>query len=74
MAAGVILNVLLCVTPLSAAFGLVKLDAAQWGLAFGAGLAVLPVGELYKLGLRFFTKRKLRYLRHSMGLKAKNRV
>ncbi len=74
VAAGVILNVLLCVTPLSAAFGLVKLDAAQWGLAFGAGLAVLPVGELYKLGLRFFTKRKLRYLRHSMGLKAKNRV
>lgn len=56
--AGVLLNVLLCVTPLSAAFGLVNLTAAQWALVFGISLSVIPVGEAYKLVIRRISRGK----------------
>lgn len=52
VALGVLLNVLLCVTPLSAAFGLVKLNAVQWITVFAVSLSVLPAGELFKVCLR----------------------
>ncbi len=54
--AGVALNVALCVSPLSAAFGLVKLTAAQWVTVFSVSLSVIPVGEVYKLCVRKFSK------------------
>ena len=71
VAIGVVLNVLLCVSPLSVAFGLVKLDVAQWAVAVGAALSVIPLGELYKLVLRSCTRRKPRCLSHIAGVKAK---
>jgi Ca2+-transporting ATPase len=71
VAGGVILNVLLCVSPLSVAFGLVKLSAVQWAIAFGVSLSIIPLGELYKLILRLTTRRKSRYLPHIRGAIAK---
>lgn len=56
--AGVILNVLLCVTPLCSAFGLTGLTGAQWAAVFGVSLSVIPVGEGYKLALRLAEKSK----------------
>ncbi len=58
VAVGVLLNVLLCVSPLSAAFGLVKLNFVQWLIAFIVPLSIIPVGEAYKMALRILTKRK----------------
>ena len=55
---GVAVNVILCVSPLSAAFGLVSLSGAQWGIVFGISLSVIPVGEIYKLILRLITRRR----------------
>lgn len=63
VAVGVILNVLLCVSPLSAAFGIVKLTGAQWAITFGVSLSVIPLGEIYKLILRLATRKKARYPR-----------
>ncbi len=60
VAAGVLLNVLLCVTPLKGAFGLVSLNWAQWLTVFGLSLSILPAGEIYKLLLNLFTRRKRR--------------
>ena len=74
VAGGVILNVLLCVSPLSVAFGLVKLSAVQWAIAFGVSLSIIPLGELYKLILRLTTRRKSRYLPHIRGAIAKKGV
>lgn len=56
--AGVALNVILCVSPLSSAFGLVALDWKQWLIVAGISLSIIPVGELYKLCLRAVTRRK----------------
>lgn len=50
--AGVGVNVLLCVTPLAAAFSLTPLSAVQWLIVFGLSLSVIPVGEIYKFALR----------------------
>ena len=59
IAAAVALNLLLCVfAPLRAAFGIVALTPAQWGIVFGVSLAVLPLGEAYKWGLRLFAARR----------------
>lgn len=58
--AGVALNVLLCVSPLSSAFGLVALNGAQWAAVFGVSLSVIPVGEIYKLCVRRLSKRRVR--------------
>ncbi|MBD5583566.1 MAG: cation-transporting P-type ATPase, partial [Clostridia bacterium] len=67
VAVGIILNVLLCVSPLSVAFGLQKLTAVQWIAVFGLSFSVIPAGELYKLLLRTFTRRKPRYFKHISG-------
>ena len=74
VAAGVVLNVLLCVTPLSGAFGLVKLNGMQWLTVALVSLSVIPAGELYKLVLRAFTRTKPRYSRHIKGVTAKRRA
>lgn len=55
---GVAVNMILCLSPLSAAFGLVKLSAPQWVLVFGLSLSVIPFGELYKLLLRTYSRTK----------------
>lgn len=60
VAAGVLVNVLLCVSPLSAAFGLVQLTAVQWVTVFGVSLSVIPVGELYKLLIRIYSRTKFK--------------
>lgn len=51
--AGVLINVLLCVTPLSAAFSLTALNGVQWMIVFFASLSVIPVFEIFKLILHF---------------------
>ena len=56
--AGVALNVILCGSPLSSAFGLVALSWKQWLIVAGISLSIIPVGELYKLCLRAVTRRK----------------
>ncbi len=56
--AAILINVLLVVSPLAAAFGLVKLTAVQWLTVFGVSLSIIPVGEMYKLALRLATRRK----------------
>ncbi len=55
---GVLVNVLLCISPLSSAFGLVKLSAGQWAIVFGLSLSVIPFGELYKLLIRTYSRTK----------------
>ena len=74
VAAGVVLNVLLCVTPLSVAFGLVKLSGMQWLTVALVSLSVIPAGELYKLVLRAFTRTKPRYSKHISGVTAKRQA
>ncbi len=56
--AGVSVNVILCVSPLSSAFGLTAMDWKQWLTVFGASLSIIPVGELYKLLLRAYSRGK----------------
>ncbi len=58
VAAGIAINVILCATPLSSAFGLVNLGAAQWLTVFAASLSVIPAMELYKLVLRSVSAKK----------------
>ena len=55
---GVGVNVLLCVTPLAAAFSLTPLTAVQWLIVFALSLSIIPVGELYKLVLRAVGRKK----------------
>lgn len=50
--AGIVINILLCVTPLSVAFSLTPLKALQWLTVFAASISVIPVFEIYKLILR----------------------
>ena len=46
---GIGVNMLLCAfVPLRAAFGIVPLTPAQWGIVFAASLAVIPAAEIYK--------------------------
>ncbi len=58
VAVGVFVNILLCVSPLSSAFGLVQLSAVQWCIVFGAALSVIPLGEIFKLIIRLFGRKK----------------
>lgn len=55
--AGVGVNVILCVSPLSAAFGLAKLSIVQWVTVFALSLSIIPAGELYKLCIRAYSRR-----------------
>lgn len=57
VAVGVVLNVLLTLTPLSAAFGLTKLNAIQWLTVALCSLSVIPVGEIYRLVYRLLSKK-----------------
>ena len=52
VAAGIAVNVILCATPISAAFGLVPLGSLQWLTVFALAFSVIPAFELYKLVLR----------------------
>lgn len=53
----VAVNIILCVSPLSSAFGLVSLTISQWAIVFGVSLSIIPIGEIYKLVLRRLTRR-----------------
>ena len=56
---GVAVNLALCAfAPLRAAFGIVALTGAQWGIVFAASLAVIPAAELYKAAVRLVCRRK----------------
>ena len=56
---GVAVNLLLCVfAPVRAAFDIVLLTPSQWGIVFGASLAVIPAAELYKAICRACGRRK----------------
>ena len=56
VAAGILVNVLLCLTPLSAAFSLTALTGVQWLIVFGVSLSVIPFFELFKLILHYVKK------------------
>ncbi len=57
VAVGVVLNVLLVVTPaLCIAFRLTPLTAAQWGWVAGCSLAVLPLGAVFRKLLRALSR------------------
>lgn len=55
---GVAVNVALCVSPLSQAFGIIALTPVQWALTLGVSLSVIPFCELYKLILRCIDKKR----------------
>ncbi len=55
---GVAVNVLLAVVPVfRTAFSLTELGALQWLAVFGCSLAIVPIGEVYKLFSRAIRKR-----------------
>ena len=56
VAAGILINVLLCATPLSAAFSLTPLNMPQWLTVFAAAISIIPAFEIYKLILRSVKK------------------
>ncbi len=58
VALGVILNVVLCVTPLAPLFGLVALNGMQWLIVSLVSLSVLLFGEAYKLVLKIASSKK----------------
>ncbi len=60
VAAGILINVLLCVTPLNSAFSLVRPTGVQWVIVFAVSLSVIPAFELLKLVLRAIKKRRNR--------------
>ena len=65
---GVAVNLLLCAfAPLRAAFGIVPLTGAQWGLTAAASLAVVPLAELYKAIVRRAAKREQNGRRAPLG-------
>lgn len=74
VAVGVLLNVLLCVSPLSVAFGLEKLNAVQWFTAFAVALSILPFGEIFKFVLRLVTKRKMPLFKGYAGVNRKKLI
>ncbi len=52
VAAGVVANVVLCLSPLASAFGIAGLTPAQWAAVFILSLSVVAFGELYKFAAR----------------------
>ena len=56
VAAGILINVLLCATPVSVAFSLTPLTALQWLTVFAAAISIIPAFEIYKLILRSVKK------------------
>lgn len=75
VAAGVLVNVLLCISPLSAAFGLEKLTISQWAIVFGASVSVIPAGELFKFFVRRFSKFHKKSVKlHNFPLKNRQKI
>lgn len=56
VAAGIAVNVVLCATPLSAAFSLVPLDGVQWLAVFASAFSVIPVHEIFKASARLLRR------------------
>ena len=68
--AGVGVNILLCMfAPLRAAFGIVSLNGAQWGIVFGASLSIVPAAEIYKCFVRAAVRKKRRTLARKRAAK-----
>ena len=54
---GIAVNVLLCVVPvLRAAFGITALTAGQWAFVFVCSVAIVPIGEMYKLIVKLVSR------------------
>ena len=64
---GIVVNVLLAVSPLKYAFGLDCLSWKHWLIAAGVSLSVIPVGELYKLAIRSISRKRTK--KHRLALK-----
>ncbi len=61
VAIGILVNVLLAIVPVfSAAFALSPLSVGQWAAVLFLSAAIVPVGELFKLGLRVYARIKKR--------------
>jgi len=59
VAAGVAVNIALCLSPLASAFGIASLSLKYWAAAFALALSVIPFCEAYKLiGKAFFCRAK----------------
>jgi Ca2+-transporting ATPase len=56
LALAIIVNVLLCITPLGALLGVTTLALGQWAWVFGASISVVVVGEIYKFVIRKIKK------------------
>lgn len=55
---GIVVNILLAVSPLKYAFGLDCLNWKHWLIAAAISFSVIPVGELYKLAIRLITRKR----------------
>ena len=54
---GIAVNVLLCVVPvLRAAFGITALTAGQWAFVCVCSVAIVPIGEMYKLIVKLVSR------------------
>lgn len=56
LALAIIVNVLLCITPLGALLGVTALALGQWAWVFGLSFSVVVVGEIYKFVIRKIKK------------------
>lgn len=57
VAAGIVVNVLLAISPLASAFGLCAMTWQRWLIVLALAFSVIPVGELYKLCIRVYSKK-----------------
>ncbi len=55
--AGLVVNVLLAVSPLAGAFGLTAIGWKHWLIVLALALSVIPIGEAYKLVIRHMPRR-----------------
>ena len=58
VALGVGVNLALCLSPISWAFGLADIPLSLWGVVLGTSTSVITFGEIYKLIFRFIKGRK----------------
>ena len=69
---GILVNILLAVSPLKYAFGLECLNWKHWLIACAVAFSVIPAGEIYKLVIRLISRKrapKERKLRKKLALK-----
>ena len=69
---GILVNILLAVSPLKYAFGLDCLNWKHWLIAAGVAFTVIPVGELYKLTVRRVSQKRYAKQRISGKIALKN--